>query len=369
MTNNRIIIVAGGTGGHISPGIAIAEAAADRGMDVVFLSIPRNRSYPEFQHPAQWRMEWYTAPALKRDVRSLLRFLPDAARAFVKALRLVHRERPLALVALGGYPSLPALLAGLALGVPLYLCEQNAVPGRVTRALASRARAVFLTFPSSHLPDAPVTGNPVRRSLRERAKGRRSVPEEPVVLALGGSQGAVQLNEMLQRLWAEHAGFALGFRWILQAGRDHEAGVRRMVEGLRPGLRRRIEVFGFDPDIFRYFERASIFVGRAGAGNITEGALFGLPMVLLPYPFAKDAHQKANARCVVEAGAGVMIDRLDTDPAELVQALKAMTDRRRMTAMRRAAIAMARPGAAAAIVERIVSGGSDQTQAVARLTR
>lgn len=354
MRKDRIVVVAGGTGGHISPGIAIAEAACARGLDVIFLSIPRNRKYPEFLNPAEWRMAWYGAPAMKKDLRAIVRFMPDFALAFVKAVLLLRREQPLALVALGGYPCLPALLAAVVLGVPFFLCEQNAIPGRVTRAFASRARDVFLTFPSIDLPGATLTGNPVRRSLRERAKKRRAVSKEPVVLALGGSQGAVQLNDMLRRLWTEHGEFALKFHWILQSGRGHEAAMQRVVDGLRPVLRRRIEVFGFDPDIFRYFERATVFAGRAGAGNITEAALFGLPMVLLPYPFAKDGHQKANARCAVDARAGFMIDRLDSDPSELVAALRAITERRMLSSARKASLAMASPGAAATIVDRML---------------
>ena len=339
-----ILIVAGGTGGHISPGVALAEEALLQKLNVVFLSIPRNQNYAGFRNQP-FTIEFYTAPGLRFKVGAIVRFIPDFIRSVVTALKLFRKYNPSAIIALGGYPSLPAAIAAIANRRPLFLCEQNAVVGRVNRWLGRFAVATFSTFGisdqqagSSEKERIRITGNPVRQSLKERAKKyvskRRSFRKKPTILILGGSQGALQLNEMLLRLWFENPGLIDKANWILQAGADHVDDLRHRIEiALSAKMRTNIELFGFDPDIYRYFERADFCISRAGAGNITEALLFRLPMILVPYPFASDHHQKENAMIIKEAGAAILIDRNDTEPSELLSAVESLMQKEKYIQM------------------------------------
>ncbi len=356
MKTPRLLIVAGGTGGHISPGLALGEEAAERQAEVMFLSIPRNRGYAGFRK-VPFPLEWYDAPALKKDFISLIGFLPAFVRSTVQAMRLIEQFQPTAVVVMGGYPSLPAAIAALVKGRPLFLCEQNAIHGKVTRLLKRFARETFLTFGEGD-DTGLCTGNPVRRTLKERAMRRtrktRTLPAQPTVLTLGGSQGARQLNQMLLRLWKDYPELAGRYRWIVQAGESLLADFQREVDTELPAaIRKRITAFGFDADIFRFFEKADLVFSRAGAGNITEAALFHLPMILLPYPFAADNHQRANAAVVQRQGAAILIDRKDSEPEELAAALTRLSNKLEYKKMAEKVGIMAKPDAAQHIVDEI----------------
>lgn len=353
----RLLIVAGGTGGHISPGLALAEEAMARRAEVLFLTIPRNRNYAGFA-AVPCTFEFYDAPSLKKDLRSLLRFPFDLVRAIRQAARLIHQFRPSAVIAMGGYPSLPAAVAAILKGKPLFLCEQNAVPGKVTRLLRPFAVLTFLTSGEEDA-SSKLTGNPVRASLRKRAakysKKKRKLHAHPTLLALGGSQGAMQLNEMLFRLWVEYPELSMRLNFIVQAGAALADELQKRVDFLLPAsLRRRITIFGFDPDIFRYFEKADICFSRAGSGSITEAALFHLPMILLPYPHAADQHQRANAQVAASCNAAVLIDRKDTDPHDLAEALEKLMQKSTYREMSEQAGQMAKPDAAERILDEVI---------------
>lgn len=353
----RLLIVAGGTGGHISPGLALAEEAVARKAEVLFLSIPRNRGYAGFAG-MPFTVEFYDAPAFKKDIRMLLRFPFDFFRALKQASAVIRHFQPTAVIALGGYPSLPAAAAAILAKKPLFLCEQNAVAGKVTRMLKRFAAMTFLTFGEEDA-SSMLTGNPVRIKLRKRAapylKKKRTLRAHPTVLALGGSQGAAQLNEMLMRLWVEYPELAMRLNWIVQAGASLADELQKRVDFLlQAPLRKRITVFGFDADIFRHFEKADICFSRAGAGNITEAVLFRLPMILLPYPFAADNHQRANAEVAVRSGAALLIDRKDTDPRELAEALEKLMQKSEYKKMTERAGQLAQPEAAGRILDEVI---------------
>lgn len=320
-----ILIVAGGTGGHISPGIAVGEEAVNRKIQVFFLSIPRNRNYSGFDN-SKFQMEWYDAPSLQKSIRSIIVFLPKFMIAIFKAIRLLQKTKINVVIVLGGYPSLPAAIATILLRRKLYVCEQNAIHGKVTRILAKFAKMVFLTFEpiseNQHLENSIVTGNPIRENLKNKAiliaKKKRHLPKKPTVLVLGGSQGAVQINGMLFDYWSRFSNQADKLNWIVQAGEKLYQEFQLKVDSLLPNkLKKQISIFGFDADIYRHFEKADICFCRAGAGNITEAAVFGLPMILLPYPYAADNHQLANAQAAVKSEAAILINRKDINSEEL----------------------------------------------------
>lgn len=384
----NILLVAGGTGGHISPGLALAESFGRAGARPVFLSLGRNRTYPDFASP-DFPLYFYDAPPIRKSALDLALFVPRIAAAFLRAWRLIGREGIEAVIGLGGYPMAPAVLAALARGRPVYLCEQNAVPGKVTRLLAGRARRIFLAIPLA--PGSAVaparlmlTGNPLRRRIAESIAGKAAPPqkkskagaadETPAselfdtlarrsgrkqalrVLVVGGSQGAVQLNRMV-RAALDRMDDVL---WVLQCGVNNIAALRAE---LSPDSYPALHLLDFTRDIHGLYRSADVLVCRAGAGVLTEAAGFGLPLVLVPYPFAADNHQRANAEVFAEAGAALLIDRRDEDPAEMIARLEELRDSKRRQAMSAAARSLARLSAADDIVATVLGDLNGAPQA------
>lgn len=353
--NLSVMIVAGGTGGHISPGIAIASSFFERGIPVSFLSIEKNRNYPGFQD-ASYPVDYYPAPLPGGGLR-LVRFLLQFPLAVWKALRIMGKRKTSVLVLMGGYPILPAAVAGILSFRTIYLCEQNAIHGKAVRWLRPFAKATFLTFPETpERKDGIHTGNPLRQGIVETAAAAGDTAEGPAkngagslnILVLGGSQGAVQLNRMVQGALDRLE----DVNWVLQCG---EKNLGEMEESLkdRP-IEQRPHLFGFHNRIHEFYSSADILVCRSGAGVVTEGALFGLPMILVPYPYATDNHQDANATIFEKAGAAFVIRSKESDSDRLVEILQQLQkDRALLKRMGEASASLAKPHAAGVIVSHI----------------
>ncbi|MCB1168815.1 MAG: UDP-N-acetylglucosamine--N-acetylmuramyl-(pentapeptide) pyrophosphoryl-undecaprenol N-acetylglucosamine transferase [Leptospiraceae bacterium] len=375
--SHPILVVAGGTGGHLSPGTALAEHINNAGGEVSFLSLQKNASYPDLLRAA-YPVYYYNAPSL--TLRKAFLFPFQLIVAFFKSLPVVRRQA--AVVLMGGFPCLPAGLAALALGKPLFLCEQNAVMGRANRLFARWAQKVFLTFPLTgrdHSPNWPVLGNPLRQSFLQRPGGKsglsgkgpagksRSGKKKATVsrpssafpsgkgkkiLVAGGSQGALQINRMIQALCENQPSEFKKYRWVLQAGLRNEEEMKGVF-----ATHGNIKVLGFDPDIHRFYEEADLLICRSGAGVLTEAFSFGLPMILIPYPYATDSHQKENAAYAGLTGAARIIDTRETGEAPLLEALESLD----LKSMAKASGMLAKPDAAARIFESIQTelGGRD----------
>lgn len=348
------MIVAGGTGGHLAPGLALAARFAVE--NTLFLTLPENQqAVTLYGLPDAVTVENYPAPSLKRGLRDLVLLPFRMLRALYRFRKIFRKFQPHFVVGLGGYPALPALLYCRFFSVPYFLCEQNAVPGRITRLFTSRARAIFFHLPVARPPaHSRVMGNPVRSSIEERAaevaagRAGRSSAEKPTILVLGGSQGSAQINDLIL-----HALPLLEVRWLFQCGESQLEPVRRRLP--RPEGED-LTVFGFHPDPASLYSKADLLICRSGAGVLSEALLFGLPMLLIPYPFASDDHQKANAEVLVAAGAARMLYGETIDPALFVDLLRSMLeDRPALLSMSRAALSLARPGAAADIAAHIRS--------------
>ncbi|MBI41383.1 MAG: hypothetical protein CMF59_17440 [Leptospiraceae bacterium] len=358
----RFLVVAGGTGGHLSPGTALASHLQDSGLSVEFLSLKKNSGYPDLKS-ANYPVHFYSAPSL--NARRILLFPFQLIGAIIHAFPVVRKSD--AVVLMGGFPCLPAGLAGLMLRKSIYLCEQNAVMGRANRFFARFARNVFLNLPltgRNHTGDWPVVGNPLRKSFLQKTarstkksvaakkKSSRSAASHVSgfssgrgsrILVAGGSQGARQLNEMVLDLARSHPDEFQKYRWVLQAGLKNEDYMRSELSGLK-----NIKVIGFDPDIHRFYREADLMVCRAGAGVLTEAFLFGLPMILIPYPYATDSHQKENAMYAHLAGAGVLIDSTESRGDLLRDALQGL-NAKKLKGMARLSHSLARPDAATRI--------------------
>jgi UDP-N-acetylglucosamine--N-acetylmuramyl-(pentapeptide) pyrophosphoryl-undecaprenol N-acetylglucosamine transferase len=355
------VVAGGGTGGHVTPALALAERIAERGHPVLVLGGQRGL---EARLVPAAGFELVTLPARQMMGRSLARrlaALPVLARACASAWRVLGRRRAQIVLSVGGYASVPAVVAGLLRRLPVALVEPNAVPGRANLAAARRARRIFVGFEATAERFArrvgrdrvEVTGVPLRRALVQAfaQPGPRRTPAPPLrLLIFGGSQGAHQINQALceiaPRLDPEQVEL---FHQTGEADRDAVAAAYAAA-GLRA------EVVAFESDMPARYRWADLALCRAGALTVAELALAGCPALLVPYPFAADDHQTANARALAEVGAARVLDGRSLSSEALHQALaELLADPARISEMAARASALARPRAAERIVEACAS--------------
>ncbi len=360
----RLMIAGGGTGGHLFPGVAIAEELRARAPDapVRFVGTARGieaRVLPELG----WDLHLIQVSGLKTvGALGAIRGLFRLPRALWQARRAVKQWRPDAVIGVGGYASGPVVLMARLAGVPTAICEQNSIPGLTNKILGRIARAVFLSFEESRRFFGPrkvvMSGNPVRRALIGQLAGAAGPGGAPTagddpavhVLVSGGSQGAVAVNELAAQALCALAAAEPARRLAIlhQTGeKDLEATrARYAAAGVDA------ECHAFIRDMAGAYQRADLFIGRAGATTVAELAIAGVPAIFIPYPFAADNHQELNAREMAEAGAALMFRQAELTADRLADALRPLlADPARRRAMGAAMTALARPGAAAAVVD------------------
>ncbi|HKJ70413.1 MAG TPA: undecaprenyldiphospho-muramoylpentapeptide beta-N-acetylglucosaminyltransferase [Gammaproteobacteria bacterium] len=348
---SRVVIAAGGTGGHVFPALAVAAELRRRGVEVHFLGTASGleaRAVPAAGFP----LETLEMRGLRGGGWRRWAALPTAlSRAVWAARGVLRRLRPTAVLAMGGYVAVPAGLAARLGGNRLVLHEQNAVPGLAIRALRRLAAAVLTGFPEAAEalgPRARWAGIPVRAELlalpapAERFN-ERSGPLR--ILVFGGSQGARFLNQRVPA-WLAASGRAVSVR--------HQSGEREL-ETVRAAYREQAieaEVIPFIDDMASAYAWADLVVCRAGAATVAELAAVGAPAVLVPYPHAVDDHQRRNAEALVSRGAALCVTQDDWDGAGLAARLDGeLGERARLAAMGEAGRAFARPDAAAAVAD------------------
>jgi len=310
----RLAVSAGGTGGHVLPGIALAEQAVASGVAsrIVFIGAAdgiERRIVPAYGFDIE------TLPVGRVRGMSLTRKaagLAGLGAALPKAAAILRRFGADVVVGMGGYASAPALVAARMLGIPTVLCEQNTIPGSTNRLLARFARKICISFSmsSGYLPSwkTVLTGNPVRPSLAAARAARAARPDGPLtpfrILVLGGSQGALFLNQTISACLADLARADRGISVIHQTGRGRTQEVGKAYDGLS-----NVSVVGYIEDMARMLEQSSLVVGRAGATTVAELAAVGVPSILVPFPFATDDHQWWNARVMERAGAARVVEQ------------------------------------------------------------
>ena len=358
MSAGPILIMAGGTGGHVFPALAVAQVLRSREREVVWLGT-RLGLEARLVPPAGIPIEWIHVGGLRGKGAATLLAAPLAlALALWQAIGVLRRLRPSAVLGMGGFVSGPGGFAAWLLRRPLIIHEQNTVPGLTNRLLARVARVVLEAFPGSFraATGARHTGNPVRAAISALAPpdirlAGRSGPLR--LLVLGGSQGALRLNQVVPE-----AVFRLPTRLRPQVW--HQAGTRTLAVAEQAYRQAEIEarLEAFIDDMAAAYAWADLVICRAGALTVSELANAGVGAVLVPFPAAVDDHQTSNARQLVAAGAGLLVPEAELTAERLAQDLGALLDDRgRLLAMARAARAQAMPDAAERVADACLGAG------------
>ena len=342
-----VLIMAGGTGGHVFPALALARALKERSYDVVWLGTQRGieaRLVPAAGIP----VEWISIGGLRGKGLSTLLLAPfRLARALWESLAVMRRHRPLVVVGLGGFVSGPGGLAAWLSRRPLVIHEQNAVAGLTNRLLARVATQVLEAFPAGFGPRRRTReiGNPVRREFFAlAAPGQRFAGRSGALrlLVVGGSQGARRLNAVVPQALAQVAP-RLAIEVRHQAGERWIAGARAAYAAANIEA----EVLPFIDDIAAAYGWADLVVCRSGALTVSELAAAGVAAILVPFPAAVDDHQTRNAAFLVGQGAAVLIPEPELTPERLATELARLgADRATLLQMAARAHGLSRPRAA-----------------------
>lgn len=357
MTQPRIAIAGGGTGGHIAPALALAEQFARLyGRHGVHFLCSGNELERSMLGNAGFDFTSLPVARPKGTMRSKATTVITTALAVPMARRALKKFGACGLICVGGYASLPGALAASLLRLPVVALEANAVPGKVTRAVSRLASVCYAHMPLTRSLECrvEVRGNPVRSAFLSppgAEDARRALgldPRLPTLLVMGGSQGATAINEA-----------ALAAAPQLAAWRDrmnllHITGPQdaERAEAVWRDTHLNYRVTPFTHNAATWMAASSLALTRSGAGTISELLVLGVPMLMVPFPAAADDHQRANAHFVAAAGAGVVVPQETLDPArlcELVQRL--MLNEPARLAGREAALAAANPGATTRILD------------------
>jgi undecaprenyldiphospho-muramoylpentapeptide beta-N-acetylglucosaminyltransferase len=357
-----VVLAGGGTAGHVMPALAIADAlvAAGRRVDDVRFVGAVGGMETELVPARGYHIDVLPVRGLMRG-RTLgnVAVLMGHTRAVWRARRLVRRSDTAAVVSIGGYGAIPAIVAAALRRVPVVAVSYDAQPGLATRVAARFATATAVAMATPSLPRAEVTGAPIRSELlaidrsRDRGEARRriGVPEDRfLIVVVGGSLGSARLNTATQQFVAMHAERSdLAVR--------HVVGARNMRDVPSLGSSAIIhQVIGFESDMATALAACDVVVARAGASTVAELAALAIPAVLVPWPGAAADHQRANARWLVEVGGAVMVEDADWDGSRMASVMDELRDPEVRAAMaRRAASVGERHGAEniAALIERV----------------
>jgi UDP-N-acetylglucosamine--N-acetylmuramyl-(pentapeptide) pyrophosphoryl-undecaprenol N-acetylglucosamine transferase len=350
----NLILACGGTGGHVYPALAVAQAALEKKLfnRIVFLGRPG--SYEEGLVRSH-HFDFFPVSAagfMRREVRRNFVIPYRVIKGLLQSRRWLKLLSPALVLGTGGYVSAPVLLTAIMMRIPACIQEQNSWPGAVNRWLAPRCRRVFLgdEAAANHLRVAEntvlVTGNPVREAAPvDVIQVRQDLgvpPEKACLLILGGSQGSQAVNRMAERLLTSlPAGLPVHFLW--QTGKTHYPEL-----SVRYAQRPNVTLRPYVDDVYSWMSISQLAVCRAGALTLAEACVHGLPAILVPLPTAAGNHQRVNAQTMEKSGAAIMVE----EGQDLLPALQKLWENpRRLETMAQASRALARPRAAAVIAD------------------
>jgi len=326
----KLVITGGGTGGHIFPALAVGEEFMNLAPENQVLFVGGKGGMEErilAQEGVSYqliRVGKFAGLGMAKKIQSLL----ETSLGLVQAMVLLKRFKPQVLLGMGGYVSVPVILAGFLLRIPRAIHEQNSYPGLANQLLSLFSQIIFLSFEQAknYLPKPAqkkitITGNPIRPNLLAQLKknqpGNKS-KDKFRILVIGGSQGAKALNRLIKSALPYLEPFSSQIEFIHMSGKNYQ-------EELKQAYREHnfsAQVVEFIDRIGEELKKADLVISRAGAGAVFELALFGKPSILIPYPYASKNHQSANARYLEEEGACWVFEEKELDGKKLASAIK-----------------------------------------------
>jgi UDP-N-acetylglucosamine--N-acetylmuramyl-(pentapeptide) pyrophosphoryl-undecaprenol N-acetylglucosamine transferase len=346
--SKKVLIMAGGTGGHVFPALAVADVLREQGHQVSWLGTARgleSRVVPA----AGIEMDWLSVNGLRgKGVLSLLLAPFMLLKACWQAARVIGKRKPDVVLGLGGFVAGPGGLVARLRGCPLVIHEQNRVPGTTNRLLAKIATKVLEAFPGSFKKEmkAVTVGNPLRKEIEVAATTEKALVKEDDkfhLLILGGSLGAVILNEVIPAALKSLADPS-------KVAVIHQSGERTLsiAKAAYEGVDSEVEISPFIEDMAATYRWADLIICRAGAMTVSEVAAVGLPAIFVPLPHAIDDHQTANSHYLVDAGGAVLMSQPIFTPEAVAQQLeKFIADKTELLNMAEQARQMAEINAAA----------------------
>jgi UDP-N-acetylglucosamine--N-acetylmuramyl-(pentapeptide) pyrophosphoryl-undecaprenol N-acetylglucosamine transferase len=333
----RLIVTGGGTGGHLFPGISLAQAMmrANPGCEVLFIGTERKVDKTALSNLGFETITIKSQGIKGKKFSAILKTLLQQPLALWEASRIIRKFKPDLVFGVGGYVTGPVILAARLLGVTTCIHEQNSIPGLANKLLGHIANKIFVSLPGSekYFPAGKtiLSGNPVRNNIVKASRGVNPISgQKPAtLLILGGSQGARRLNSLVLEA-AENCLSKLSPPPFIihQTGGHDEDHVRRKYAEL--GLNARTQAFY--SDMAEIYSQADLIVSRAGATTLAELTVFHKPVILIPFPYAADNHQEINGRYLVEAGAGLMFRQADLTGEKLGMEIKRILEDKKLLA-------------------------------------
>ena len=314
--SKRIVIMAGGTGGHVFPALAVAHYLIDQQWNVSWIGTHKgmeSRVIPE----NNIEIDWLSVNGLRgKGFLALFKMPWMLLKACWEARNILHQRKPDVVLGMGGFVAGPGGLMAKLMGIPLVIHEQNRIPGTTNRLLSAIANKVLQAFPDSFSVSkkAVFTGNPLRKSFALQERAKRSNSDVLHILVMGGSLGAQRLNEIVPE--------ALVLLGKVEVRHQTGTVMQQQVEQVYKEKSINAKVTAFIDDVVEAYAWADLVICRAGAMTISEVAAMGAPSILIPYPYAIDDHQTANARYLVDVGAGVLIAQQQLTVSFLVEQIK-----------------------------------------------
>lgn len=332
----RLLLTGGGTGGHLFPAVATAEQVQTilPESSVLFVGTRRRLDRDSLARSGFSVKTIHSYGFKGKNLWELAKAMLVLPLSLLESCYHILKFNPHVVMGVGGYVTGPVITAAWLLRRPTLIHEQNSVPGLANRKLGRLVNRICLSLPQSEkyfsAGKTVLTGNPVRRTIIEAGRNKRSGEGRRTLLILGGSQGAQAINEMIVEALRGGIETFSSLRVIHQTGRDDEEMVREAYEEM--GIEH--QVSAFFTDMAELYRQADLIVSRAGATTLAEIAVVGTPAVLIPYPYAADNHQEKNGAWYVESGAALMFVQRDLTPQRLAEEiLRIINDQARLDAM------------------------------------
>lgn len=355
-TTRPILIMAGGTGGHIYPALAVAHALKVQGVPVVWFGTHQGLEatvVPEHGIP----MQWLSIQGLRGKGKLAVLFAPfKLFRACLQAIKVLKEVRPRAVLGMGGFVSGPGGLMACLMGIPLVIHEQNAVAGLTNKILAKFATTTLSAFPVSFKSEC--VGNPIRASIAQVGTQARSPSEEGLnVLILGGSLGALALNQTMPKAITMLENQSAVRLWHQTGKKNIEA---TLAEYKANGLSvEQHKIVPYIESMEEAYAWADVVVCRSGAMTVSELSATGSASILVPYPYAVDDHQTANAEYLSKNNAGFLKQQNDLTPQWLALKLTSLlNDKNKLKNMQMASLALAKPHATQSVVDALLEASA-----------